>query len=107
LFVSALPLLFQKYADVIPFVTSSGGSGLAAGEAANYLYGLAIVVVVLFEPGGLAGIGRRLRHRPGRRGDRAPRPSPEGGSSRSTPVPSETPASGRPAQGQPTEGSTA
>lgn len=97
LFVTALPLLFQKYADVIPFVTSTGGSGLAAGEAANYLYGLAIVVVVLFEPGGLAGIGHRLRRRPGRRGDRAPRPSPEGGSS--TPVPSEKPAPDRPAQG--------
>jgi branched-chain amino acid transport system permease protein len=71
-------------------VTSTGGGGLAAGEAANYLYGLAIVLVILFEPGGLAGIGRRLRRRPGRPGGRATPPSPEGGSSRSTPVPSES-----------------
>src|SRR6185312_4952482 len=80
LFVSALPLVFQKYADVIPFVTSTGGGGLAAGEAANYLYGLAIILVVLFAPRGLGGIAQSLRRRPGRPGDRAPRPSPEGGS---------------------------
>ncbi len=90
LFVTALPLVFQRYADAIPFVTSSGGSGLAAGEAANYLYGLAIILIILFEPGGLAGIARRLRRRPGRPGGRVTRPSPEGGSSSSTPVPSES-----------------
>jgi branched-chain amino acid transport system permease protein len=94
LFVSALPLVFQKYADLIPFVSSSGGSGLAAGEAANYLYGLAIILVILFAPGGLVGIARGFRRRPGRRGGRVTRPSPEGGSPRSTPVPSEKPAQG-------------
>ena len=93
-FVSALPLVFQKYADVIPFVTSTGGSGLAAGEAANYLYGLAVVLVIIFIPGGLAGIGHRLRRRPGRPGGRVTRPSSEGGSSRSNPVPAERPAQG-------------
>lgn len=94
LFVSALPLVFQKYADVIPFVSSSGGSGLAAGEAANYLYGLAIVLVIVFAPGGLAGIARGFRRRPGRTGGRVTRPSREGGSSGSIPVPSERPAQG-------------
>jgi branched-chain amino acid transport system permease protein len=91
--VTALPLVFQKYADVIPFVTSAGGNGLAAGQAANYLYGLAIILVILFEPGGLAGIARRFHRRPGRPGGRATRPSPEGGSP-AHPVPSERPAQG-------------
>src|SRR3569833_2378150 len=57
-FVTALPLVFQRYAGAIPFVTGVGGSGVNAGEAARYLYGAAIVVVILFEPGGLAGIAR-------------------------------------------------
>src|SRR3954466_9057261 len=63
LFVTALPLVFQRYAGAIPFVTSTGGGGLAAGEAANYLYGLAIILVILFAPGGLAGIPARFRRR--------------------------------------------
>jgi branched-chain amino acid transport system permease protein len=62
-FVTALPLIFQRYAGAIPFVTSAGGSGLAAGEAARYLYGAAIVLVILFLPGGLAGIPQRFRRR--------------------------------------------
>ena len=56
LFVSALPLVFQRYADVVPFVGGAGEGGLAAGEAARYFFGLAIILVVLFEPAGLAGL---------------------------------------------------
>jgi branched-chain amino acid transport system permease protein len=41
-----------------------------ASQAAAFLYGLAIVLVVLFEPGGLAGLARRLR-RPRRAPDAA------------------------------------
>jgi branched-chain amino acid transport system permease protein len=62
-FVTALPLIFQRYAGAIPFVTGAGGSGLAAGEAARYLYGAAIVLVILFLPSGLAGIPQRFRRR--------------------------------------------
>ena len=40
----------------LPFVGDPGEGGLAAGEAARFLYGLAIVLVVLFEPAGLAGL---------------------------------------------------
>ena len=40
-----------------------GEGGLAAGEAARFLYGAAIVLVILFEPAGLAGLGRRFRRR--------------------------------------------
>ncbi len=68
-FVIALPLVFQRYAEVIPFVGGQGQGGLAAGEAARFLFGLAIILVILFEPAGLAGIANRLtgrkRARPG------------------------------------------
>ena len=37
--------------------------GLAAGEAARYLFGLAIILVILFEPAGLAGILNRITGR--------------------------------------------
>jgi branched-chain amino acid transport system permease protein len=69
IFVSALPLVFQRYADIIPFVGGQNGGGLAAGEAARFLFGAAIVLVILFEPAGLAGIANRItgrgRRRPG------------------------------------------
>jgi branched-chain amino acid transport system permease protein len=97
IFVSALPLVFQRYADLIPFVGGQDGGGLAAGEAARFLFGAAIILVILFEPAGLAGIGRRLTGR-----GRA-RP---GGSVTAPPPPTDTPndptPSDRPAQGSTT-----
>ena len=69
-FVSALPLVFQEYAGSLPFIVDPGESGIVASQAAAFLYGLAIVLVVLFEPGGLAGLARRLR-RPRRAPDAA------------------------------------
>ena len=63
MFVSALPLIFQRYADVVPFVGGAGEGGLAAGEAARYLFGLAIILVVMFEPAGLAGFAGRFRRK--------------------------------------------
>lgn len=65
-FVSALPLVFQQYAGSLPLVSQPGQSGLQAGQAARFLYGGAVVAVVLFEPSGLAGLARRLTHRPSR-----------------------------------------
>ncbi|WP_448613258.1 branched-chain amino acid ABC transporter permease [Modestobacter sp. URMC 112] len=95
MFVSALPLVFQRYADVIPFVGGQGEGGLAAGEAARFLFGLAIILVILFEPAGLAGIARRLTGR-GRRGAGGRAPDSRSGppSSSTTTVPSEKPAQG-------------
>lgn len=62
LFITALPLVFQRYAEAIPLVGTAPGQELfVAGEAARYLFGLAIILVILFEPAGLAGIGHRLR----------------------------------------------
>ena len=62
-FVSALPLVFQQYAGVLPFIVDPGEPGIGASQAAAFLYGGAIVLVVLFEPGGLVGLTRRLRRR--------------------------------------------
>jgi branched-chain amino acid transport system permease protein len=64
-FVSALPLIFQEYAGSLPFIVEPGEPGIVASQAAAFLYGLAIILVVVFEPGGLAGLARRLR-RPSR-----------------------------------------
>jgi len=60
-FVSALPLVFQQYAGSLPFIAQPGSPGIVASQAAAFLYGLAVVLVVLFEPGGLAGLARRFR----------------------------------------------
>jgi branched-chain amino acid transport system permease protein len=95
LFVTALPLVFQRYADVVPFVGGAGEGGLAAGEAARYFFGLAIILVVLFEPAGLAGLAGRFRRKgrdPG--GGRATSSSSAATSSSTTDVPSDRPAQG-------------
>jgi len=78
-FVTALPLVFQQYAGSLPLVAEPGQPGVVASQAAAFLYGLAVVLVVLFEPAGLAGLLRKVR-RPARSG------------ARGTPVPSTPPA---------------
>lgn len=64
-FVSALPLVFQQYAGSLPFIVDPGEPGIVASQAAAFLYGAAIILVVVFEPGGLVGLARRIR-RPSR-----------------------------------------
>jgi branched-chain amino acid transport system permease protein len=94
-FVTALPLIFQRYADVVPLVGGPGESGLAAGEAARYLFGLAIILVILFQPSGLAGLAERFRRKgrdPG--GGRLTSRSSAATSSSTTSVPSDRPAQG-------------
>src|SRR5215218_8541271 len=94
-FVSAMPLIFQRYADALPFVGSPGEGGLAPGEAARYLFGLAIILVIMFEPAGLAGLAGRLRRKgrdPG--GGRPTSRSAAATSNSTTDVPSDRPAQG-------------
>ncbi|MEV5342407.1 branched-chain amino acid ABC transporter permease [Streptomyces sp. NPDC052676] len=64
-FVTALPLLMTRYADHLPLVTPPGSAEGAVGptEAARYLYGAAIVLILLYAPDGLHGLARRLRAR--------------------------------------------
>ncbi|GAA0964484.1 branched-chain amino acid ABC transporter permease [Actinocorallia libanotica] len=63
LFVSLLPQLLTRYSDSLPLVAQPGESGYSPAEAARVLYGIAVVAVVLFLPGGLLGLGSRIRAR--------------------------------------------
>ncbi len=62
-FVTALPQLLLQYSSSIPFLAQPGSGGVDPGVFSNYVYGALIVAAVLFEPGGLAALGHRLRTR--------------------------------------------
>ena len=85
-FVTALPLLMTRYADQLPLVAAPGTTDGTVGptEAARYLYGTAIVLILLFAPDGLHGLVRRLRAR--LRGRRAA-PPPVAGTTCASPPP--------------------
>nr|WP_206440045.1 branched-chain amino acid ABC transporter permease [Streptomyces scabichelini] len=70
-FVSLLPQLLTRYSDALPLVSAPGTGGIAPGEASRYLYGAAVVAVVLFLPGGLVRVaaGRRARTHSGDPGE--------------------------------------
>ncbi|WP_037408759.1 branched-chain amino acid ABC transporter permease [Candidatus Solirubrobacter pratensis] len=59
LIVSALPLLLDHYSGSLPLVAEAGGDGLQPSEAARFLYGAAVVAVVIYAPHGLAGLSHR------------------------------------------------
>jgi branched-chain amino acid transport system permease protein len=63
LVVSALPQLLNHYSGSLPLVGEPGGNGLQPSDAARYLYGAAVVAVLIFAPHGLAGLGRRILDR--------------------------------------------
>jgi branched-chain amino acid transport system permease protein len=65
LFVTALPLVLTQYSSSLPFLASPGSGGLDPATASRLLYGLAIIAVLIFLRGGLAGAFRRLRRRGG------------------------------------------
>ncbi|MFE1906138.1 branched-chain amino acid ABC transporter permease [Streptomyces gardneri] len=72
-FVTVLPQLLSRYAEQLPLVVPAGSteSGVGAAEAARYLYGAALVLILLFAPDGLVSLRHRLvRLRPRRRGAR-------------------------------------
>lgn len=69
-FVSLLPQLLTRYSDALPLVSDPGTGGITPGEASRYLYGAAVVAVVLFLPGGLVRMAPRRRAKP----DRGPDP---------------------------------
>ena len=71
IFVSVLPQVFDHYSDSLPLVAQPGSGGLEASQAARLLYGLAIILVLLYAPRGLAGLWRPSRREP------APPPSSE------------------------------
>ena len=59
--VTALPQVLLHYADSLPLVASPGAGGLQPDDAARFLYGAAVVAVLIFASDGLAGLARRLR----------------------------------------------
>jgi branched-chain amino acid transport system permease protein len=61
LFVTALPLVLAQYSNSLPFLAAPGSGGLDPATASRLLYGLAIIAVLVFLRGGLAGAFRRLR----------------------------------------------
>jgi branched-chain amino acid transport system permease protein len=70
-FVVIVPLALTQYSSDLPFLAAPGSGGLDAATLARLLYGAAIIAVLLFLRGGLAGAAGRLRHR------RAALPAPE------------------------------
>jgi branched-chain amino acid transport system permease protein len=56
--ITALPLVLSHYSDAFAFIAQPGESGIGAAEAARLLYGVAVIAVLLFAPGGLAQLLR-------------------------------------------------
>ena len=89
-FVTLLPLVLGHYSDLLPFLAQPGGSGISAADLSRILYGLAIILVLLFAHDGLAGLGRRLRRavaRPSRSGPDSPAPHPAANDAAPEPTP--------------------
>jgi branched-chain amino acid transport system permease protein len=61
--VSCLPRVLDNYATDLPLIAEPGTGGVGPGQASRFLYGLAIVLVLIYAPRGLAGLRERLRHR--------------------------------------------
>jgi branched-chain amino acid transport system permease protein len=61
LFVTALPLVLNHYSGSLPLLAEPGTGGVGAAEFSRFIYGAAIVAVLLFARDGLAGLVRRAR----------------------------------------------
>jgi branched-chain amino acid transport system permease protein len=72
LIVTALPQILDHYASSLPLVVAPGGDGLQPSDAARFLYGAAVVAVLIFAPRGFAGIARGLWRRPSSRAQPLP-----------------------------------
>lgn len=59
----ALPEVLDRYGSLLPFVSDSNlGPGIAPATLASYLYGVAIILIMIFQPLGLAGLVAKLSH---------------------------------------------
>ncbi len=58
-FVFALPTALETF-SLVP--QSASSTGLSSGDISTILYGLLIIVFLLFEPAGIIGLLRRLQH---------------------------------------------
>jgi branched-chain amino acid transport system permease protein len=62
-FVASLPRLLDRYADVLPGLADPGGEGVSPAIAARFGYAVVLILLLLIEPGGAAGLGRRIANR--------------------------------------------
>ncbi|WP_285477889.1 branched-chain amino acid ABC transporter permease [Amycolatopsis sp. NBRC 101858] len=67
LIVNGLPQVLALYSADLGWFSGTGDGALTPILVSSFVYGAAIILVVLFEPGGLAAIGRRLTRRSFRR----------------------------------------
>jgi branched-chain amino acid transport system permease protein len=58
--VASLPLLLSQFSSYLPFLATPGSGGIEAGTFTRYVFGIAIVLILLFEPRGLSALGRRV-----------------------------------------------
>ncbi|WP_248963829.1 branched-chain amino acid ABC transporter permease [Sphaerisporangium perillae] len=63
LFVTALPLLLERFTGSLGFLAAPGSGGLDAAMLSRFAFGALLVLVLICEPGGLAVLSRRLRRR--------------------------------------------
>lgn len=71
LLVNGLPQVLSLYSADLGWFSGTGDGAVTPILVSSFVYGAAIILVVLFEPGGLAAIGRRIAGRltePGKRG---------------------------------------
>lgn len=62
--VTALPTLITLSSVALPFVSQTGGVGtITPGLLSQIIFGAAVILILILEPGGLAGITRRLARR--------------------------------------------
>ncbi|MFK0243932.1 branched-chain amino acid ABC transporter permease [Amycolatopsis azurea] len=60
LIVNGLPQVLSLYSADLGWFSATGDGALTPILVSSFVYGAAIILVVLFEPGGLAAIGRRI-----------------------------------------------
>ncbi|WP_425455403.1 branched-chain amino acid ABC transporter permease [Amycolatopsis palatopharyngis] len=63
LLVNGLPQVLSLYSADLGWFTGTGDGAITPILVSSFVYGAAIILVVLFEPGGLAAIGRRITGR--------------------------------------------
>ncbi|NBM18567.1 branched-chain amino acid ABC transporter permease [Streptomyces sp. GC420] len=73
LFVASLPAVLERYVSQLQGSGAESG-GLTSAVLAKFVYGAAVVLIIVFEPGGGSALRDRLRRRH-RRGDDRPGPS--------------------------------
>ncbi|WP_239377616.1 branched-chain amino acid ABC transporter permease [Frankia sp. Cj5] len=62
LFVTGLPAVLDRYAAALPGLAPEGSPGvISPAVAAQLTFGTTVIILLLFEPGGVTAVGRRLR----------------------------------------------